>query len=111
VFDNTRPDARVRVAPVPVVVQRPEAPEGKRRLRRALVRVTASDNLSRSLRLRVIVLRNGKRVEDIERPMRSGVPIAVLTEPLTRGPHRIIVRVTDEAGNMRAAAEPLMIRV
>ncbi len=110
VIDNTRPDARVRIRPVPKLVLRPWAPEGARRLRRVVVHTSAYDRLSTGLRLRVTVLRNGKRVEDIERPIRSGRTSAVLTAPLKRGPHRIAVRVTDQAGNVRTVIQSVMVR-
>lgn len=110
VIDNTRPEVAVTIVPVPRLELRPDAPAGRRRLRRLVIRTTASDAASRGLRMRVIVRSAGRRVEDTERPVRSRVPAAVVTQPLIRGPHRVVVQVTDQAGNTRSVAQTVTVR-
>lgn len=100
VFDNTPPQITATFRPVPRVYRRTYGPVGQRRMRRLAVRVGAIDAQSKNLKTRVLVMRGARKYSDTTTAMTSGRARVVLTSPVPRGPVRVFVFVTDQAGNM-----------
>ena len=112
VFDNTAPDtSAVTVTPVPRVIRRATGPVNRRKTRRLAVRVTSRDAVSARLTTRVIVRRGSTTVSDTRATAVSGRARVVLTAPLPRGPVRVIVLTTDQAGNVRRVVRPARVIV
>ncbi len=109
VFDNTAPRVTATVRPTPRVQRRATGPVPQRRMRRLAVRVAAHDAISRRLTTRVIVKRGARTLSDTRAVSVSGRARVLLTAPLPRGPVRVVVLVTDRAGNTGRVVNSAMV--